>query len=134
MDDATLTSGSFDDYVIVESDSVTITKPLEHPLFPRSGGSPGFLALLDELRSLHVSKSADYGTETDPLANIRQGAKFVNIEPWRACMVRIADKVQRLKTFCRTGRLAHEGVRDTLMDMAAYNLLAIELLDESTRA
>ena len=89
-----------------------------------------FLDLLDEMRRLHESKSADYGSETDPLANIRQGAEFVGIEPWRGCMVRIADKVQRLKTFCRTGRLVHEGVRDTLLDLSAYSLLAIVLFDE----
>ena len=92
--------------------------------------SQRFLDLLDEMRLLHESKSADYGSETDPLANIRQGAEFVGIEAWRGCMVRIADKVQRLKTFCRTGRLVHEGVRDTLLDLSAYSLLAIVLFDE----
>ena len=92
--------------------------------------SQRFLDLLDEMRRLHKSKSQDYGSETDPLANIRQGAEFVGIEPWRGCMVRIADKVQRLKTFCRTGRLVHEGVRDTLLDLSAYSLLAIVLFDE----
>jgi hypothetical protein len=92
--------------------------------------SQRFLDLLDEMRRLHESKSQDYGSETDPLANIRQGAEFVGIEPWRGCMVRIADKVQRLKTYCRTGRLVHEGVRDTLLDLSAYSLLAIVLFDE----
>jgi hypothetical protein len=92
--------------------------------------SQRFLDLLDEMRRLHESKSKDYGSETDPLANIRQGAEFVGIEPWRGCMVRIADKVQRLKTYCRTGRLVHEGVRDTLLDLSAYSLLAIVLFDE----
>jgi hypothetical protein len=93
-------------------------------------GSLPFLELLEELRHLHLSKSQDYGSESDPLANIRQGAEFVGIEPWRACLVRVADKVQRLKTYCRTGRLVHEGVRDTLLDLAAYSLLAIVLFDE----
>jgi len=93
-------------------------------------GSLPFLDLLEELRTLHLSKSQDYGSENDPLANIRQGAEFVGIEPWRGCMVRVADKVQRLKTYCRTGRLVHEGVRDTLLDLAAYSLLAIVLFDE----
>jgi hypothetical protein len=93
-------------------------------------GSLPFLDLLEELRTLHLSKSQDYGSESDPLANIRQGAEFVGIEPWRGCMVRVADKVQRLKTYCRTGRLVHEGVRDTLLDLAAYSLLAIVLFDE----
>jgi hypothetical protein len=101
--------------------------------FQRSSEQPGslpFLELLEELRSLHLSKSQDYGSQSDPLANIRQGAEFVGIEAWRGCMVRVADKVQRLKTFCRTGRLVHEGVRDTLLDLAAYSLLAIVLFDE----
>ena len=92
--------------------------------------SVAFLELLQEMRRLHESKSADYGSEDDPLANIRQGADFVNIEAWRGCMVRIADKVQRLRTYCRTGRLVHEGVRDTLLDLSAYSLLAIVLFDE----
>lgn len=96
----------------------------------RHPSSEAFVALLGEMQRLHESKSADYGSEDDPLANIRQGADFVNIEPWRGCMVRIADKVQRLRTFCRTGRLVHEGVRDTLLDLAAYSLLAIVLFDE----
>jgi hypothetical protein len=93
-------------------------------------GSLPFLELLEEVRQLHLSKSQDYGSESDPLANIRQGAEFVGIEPWRACLVRVADKVQRLKTYCRTGRLVHEGVRDTLLDLSAYSLLAIVLFDE----
>ena len=84
--------------------------------------------------TLHLSKSQDYGSESDPLANIRQGAEFVGIEPWRGCMVRVADKVQRLRTFCRNGRLVHEGVRDTLLDLAAYSLLAVVLFDEGRDA
>ena len=97
-------------------------------------GSLPFLELLEEVRQLHLSKSQDYGSESDPLANIRSGADFVNIEPWRGCLVRVADKVQRLKTYCRTGRLVHEGVRDTLLDLAAYSLLAIVLFDEGKNA
>lgn len=97
-------------------------------------GSLPFLDLLEELRTLHLSKSQDYGSESDPLANIRQGAEFVGIEAWRGCMVRVADKVQRLRTYCRTGRLVHEGVRDTLLDLAAYSLLAIVLFDEGAKS
>lgn len=95
--------------------------------------SVAFLELLAEMKALHETKSLDYGSEDDPLANIRTGADFVNIEAWRGCMVRIADKVQRLRTYCRTGRLVHEGVRDTLLDLSAYSLLAIVLFDEGQR-
>jgi len=100
---------------------------------PQHPSSKAFVALLQEMQRLHESKSADYGSEDDPLANVRSGADFVNIEPWRGCMVRIADKVQRLRTYCRTGRLVHEGVRDTLLDLSAYSLLAIVLFDEGQK-
>ena len=83
---------------------------------------------------MHVSKSADYGSERDPLANIRHGAEFVGISAWKAALVRIADKIQRLRTYCRTGRLVHEGVRDTLIDCASYCLLAAVLHDEERDA
>jgi len=89
--------------------------------------SQAFYDLLNQIRDLHASKSRDYGSEHDPLANIRNGAEFVGIEPWRAAMVRLSDKVTRLATFNRTGSLHYEGVEDTLLDLASYSLLALVL-------
>ena len=125
-----------DDYPVMadpEDESEDTADPLHERLAPHKS-SRRFLELLDEMQQLHASKSRDYGSEEDPLANIRHGAELVDIEPWRGCMVRIADKVQRLRTYCRTGRLVHEGVRDTLMDLAAYSLLAIVLHEETQDA
>ena len=34
-------------------------------------GDPRFLAILDELKATHQKKSADYGTNSDFLANVR---------------------------------------------------------------
>lgn len=96
--------------------------------------SAAFMAALEEVRQMHLAKSRDYGSETDPLANIRNGAAFVGIEPWRGCMVRLSDKVTRLATFNRTGTLTHEGVEDTLLDLAAYSLLALVLYREQSDA
>ena len=124
-----------EDMVLPEDIAVTESLPCcKRAEVPSHPSSRAFLDLLDEMRRLHESKSADYGSQTDPLANIRQGAEFVNIEHWRGCMVRIADKVQRLRTYCQTGRLVHEGVRDTLLDLSAYSLLAIVLFDEQNDA
>jgi hypothetical protein len=94
--------------------------------------SQKYLDLLDTLRELHLSKSSDYGcpSGTDPLANIRNGAKFVGIPAFKAAMVRLSDKVTRLKTFNATGRLHFEGVEDTLLDLASYSLLALVLYRE----
>lgn len=94
--------------------------------------SQKYLDLLDTLRDLHLSKSSDYGcpSGTDPLANIRNGATFVGIPAFKAAMVRLSDKVTRLKTFNATGKLRFEGVEDTLLDLASYSLLALVLYRE----
>jgi hypothetical protein len=94
--------------------------------------SQAFLDLLDTIRELHLSKSSDYGcpSGTDPLANIRNGAKFVGIPAFKAAMVRLSDKVTRLATFNATGKLRFEGVEDTLLDLASYSLLALVLYRE----
>ena len=97
--------------------------------------SQRFYDLCDSLKAMHASKSQDYGcpSGTDPLANIRAGAEFVGIQHWKGAMVRLSDKVTRLATFNATGRLGHEGVEDTLLDLASYSLLALLLYQEEQR-
>ena len=92
---------------------------------PTHPTSQAFYDLCDGLKETHRKKSSDYGSPDDPLANIRNGAKFVGIEPWRAAMVRLSDKVTRLETYCRTGSLTYESFEDTLIDLASYSLLTL---------
>lgn len=92
--------------------------------------SQAFFDLCDRVKEMHANKSRDYGSEHDPLANIRNGAEFVGIEPWKGAMVRLSDKVTRLATYNRTGTLTFEGVEDTLLDLASYSLLALLLYRE----
>jgi len=87
--------------------------------------SQAFFDLCDELKEIHRTKSIGYGSPDDPLANIRNGAHFVGIEPWRAAMVRLSDKVTRLQTYCRTGSLPLESFEDNCVDLASYALLTL---------
>lgn len=95
--------------------------------------SMAFFDLCERLKQMHASKSSDYGCPSgkDPLLNIRNGAAFVGILPWQGAMVRLSDKVTRLATFNKTGKLGHEGVEDTLLDLASYSLLALLLYRET---
>ena len=52
------------------------------------------------------------------------------IAPWIGVAIRMNDKVTRLQSFAKNGVLANEGVVDNLMDLAAYALIAIVLLEE----
>lgn len=96
--------------------------------------SQAFYDLCDRMKEMHAKKSYDYGSAHDPLANIRNGAEFVGIEPWKGAMVRLSDKVTRLATYNRTGSLHFEGVEDTLLDLASYALLALVLYREECDA
>lgn len=94
------------------------------------GGDPRFLALLDEMRAMHLAKSADYGRRgVDPLANLRASQEF-GIPSWVGAMLRANDKVTRIKSFILNGELKNESVEDSLKDLAAYALLALVLFRE----
>jgi hypothetical protein len=90
-------------------------------------GSLAFMEVMEEIKAIHIRKSQDYGEPTDPLANVKAGAELVGIEPWRGCIVRMADKMQRIRTYCREGALANEGFEDALLDLASYAAIALVL-------
>lgn len=96
-------------------------------------GSLAFMEIIEEIRQTHLKKSQDYGDPSDPLANVRSGAEMVGIEPWRGCLIRVADKVQRIKTFCHEGKLANEGFEDALLDLASYAIIALVMFREEKK-
>ena len=90
-------------------------------------GSREFLDVLDELKQLHLRKTMDYGVDEDALSNIRSSADVVNMPAWAGCILRISDKMHRLKAFFRRGRCEFDGVEDTLKDIACYAAIALVL-------
>jgi hypothetical protein len=94
-------------------------------------GSREFLAVLDELRTLHLRKTLDYGVDEDALSNIRQSSDVVNMPAWAGCILRISDKMHRLKAYFRRGKCEFDGVEDTLKDIACYAAIALVLHRES---
>lgn len=115
-------------------EDLLISLPSAQPdVVAQKRGDPRFHLLLEQMALLHARKAADYGTDADLFANIRASAEF-GVEPWRGTLVRLNDKVTRLKTFAVKGTLANEGVEDTLMDLAAYSLIALILFREAQGA
>lgn len=96
-------------------------------------GDPRYHALLDRMRAMHEAKSADYGLGHDPLYNLR-ASQELGIPPWVGVVLRMNDKMSRLKAFCQHGQLKCESVEDSLLDIAAYALLATILLSEQQEA
>lgn len=92
-------------------------------------GDPRFHALLKEIGDLHDKKQEDYGVETDPFANVRASEDF-GVDSWVGALVRLNDKVTRLKHFAQKKTLANESAEDSMMDIAVYALIALILYRE----
>ena len=97
-------------------------------------GSPKFHKVLDNLRAIHEQKSSDYGDTNDPLANVRRGAELIGVEHWKGCLVRIADKLQRIKKYCNGGELTNESLVDSLDDLASYAVIMRAMYEETKSA
>jgi hypothetical protein len=91
-------------------------------------GSPEYLALLDEMKSLHIRKNAGYAGvgNVDPWANFRMSEGF-GVDTLRGVLVRLSDKYIRVQNLLRdpNNEQVGESIDDTLMDLSAYALIAI---------
>ncbi len=77
---------------------------------------------------LHVSREQ---WETFFRKNADYGDSFAEHGPV-GVLIRMGDKLKRLTSIERTGinLVDDEGMRDTLMDLATYSIMAVMLLDE----
>ena len=74
--------------------------------------------LCEQARGLMKLKNTDYATSADPLRNFRTFEEL-------GILVRMSDKLARLRTFCENKQLAvkSESVRDTILDVVNYAVL-----------
>jgi len=89
-----------------------------------------FEKVLEEMRQLQARKRKDYGSETDPLANIRSGSQFAGVSDWVGCLMRANDKMFRLSAAAKGSTLNNEGIEDSLLDLAIYAVHALTLYRE----
>ena len=82
-----------------------------------------------EIQALHQKKGADYGTSDDPFANLRAAEAF-GIPNYIGVLIRMEDKMRRLRTFAQKGQLANESVEDAFLDLANYAMLGLALYRE----
>jgi hypothetical protein len=106
--------------------AVTQPSPLRHPLSAR------FHQLLKEVGELHDRKQKDYGTAEDPFANVRGATEFGLPAPMGA-FIAMSDIMNRIKSFCKNGKLENESLDNALRDMAVYSLIALVLFEEESQ-
>jgi len=108
-----------------EVENTPRTKQL-HPASQR------FHEILRELGALHDKKQKDYGTDTDPFANVRGSTEW-GVPAWVGALVRANDKIKRLQSFARKGVLANESVQDSLRDLAVYAVISLVLYEQEAK-
>jgi len=88
--------------------------------------------LCDKARKIMEDKNHDYrGGSGDPFANFRGSTQF-GINPVVGILLRMQDKMMRIKTFCEKGQLKvkGEGVEDAILDLINYSVLMKGIIDE----
>ena len=84
-----------------------------------------FKEITDEMHDLYIKKNADYG---DSVTNTYKDFGLVSF------LVRMQDKLNRLKTLNKKeSQVKDESVRDTLVDLANYAILAVMEIDKEKR-
>lgn len=84
---------------------------------------------------MHDAKQADYGSDYDPFANIRDSEKL-GIPGWCGAILRNNDKQVRLQKAVRDTldkgkpNLKNEGVKDSLLDQAVYAIIAYVMYED----
>lgn len=98
-----------------------------HKLHP---DSERFVELMNDHIDLHLLKQQDYGDDDNPFANIRASEEF-GVPAWVGALIRMNDKMVRLKSMVRKGYLANESVEDSLRDLAVYATIALVLYEQA---
>ena len=80
-----------------------------------------FKVVVQELGDIYERKNHDYGNSFS-----RTFAEFGPI----AAVVRMNDKMERLKMLCRGEALVNESLRDTAIDLANYAIMLVMELDK----
>lgn len=83
-------------------------------------------AICHELNDLYLNKNADYGDSYH---------ETYRDEGWAAFRIRLTDKLNRFRTLTRDpANVKYESIRDTLLDLANYAILAIMELDRDSES
>lgn len=97
----------------------------------------------DELIALHKEicyksctlmqkKSEDYATGSDPFANFKRGEILGFATAEEGLMLRVVDKISRISTFLKQGKLTveNESVNDSIMDIINYMVLLQGIIED----
>lgn len=101
----------------------------------RHPSSQKYVDILQAAIELHDQKQKDYGSASDPFANVRSSADF-GMPAWVGCMVRANDKMKRVQKAAKqvlageNVSMQNESVEDSFLDLLVYAGIGLVLFRE----
>lgn len=93
-------------------------------------GDPRVNQLFAQAIDLYNRKNHDYAENADPMSNFRKSEIF-GVPSRLGVLIRINDKISRLSQITKKqAKVPGETVKDTLLDVANYALIAAVLYEE----
>jgi hypothetical protein len=89
--------------------------------------------LMDEALTIVERKRHDYSGGEDPFRNFRATTAVAGVETWRGVLVRLADKLSRIRSIMDAGgvrAVENETLRDTICDAINYVCILGCLIEE----
>jgi hypothetical protein len=91
-------------------------------------GVPGFTETLEKMQEIHLSKNADYATGASKnhffnFDTTRQIISLFHDDRDKVFVWPIANKLSRLASLLKSGKVNNESVEDSLIDIANYVIL-----------
>jgi hypothetical protein len=85
--------------------------------------------------NLMKAKRVDYSGHEDPFGNFRM-SEFVGVEPWRGCLIRMMDKLSRIRHIMENNdtKVSDESLFDTFLDVINYTCILAGLCEEERDA
>ena len=83
-----------------------------------------FDVTIEKCKGIMLAKNNDYSHGEDPFVNFR-ASEILGVPIEKGILVRVLDKIQRIRTFSDTGKLAvsNESVDDAIDDIINYMIL-----------
>ena len=85
-------------------------------------GSSEWLGVLEELRTLHLKKTNDYGSDQSAFANVEASA-LCGVEPWRRALCDASDCLVRMQQFAVGSK--DVDTDNALLDLANWAMICL---------
>ena len=85
-------------------------------------GSAEWLGVLEELRALHLEKTADYGSSVSAFANV-EASSLCGVEPWRRALCDASDCLVRMQNYAVGSK--NVNTDNALLDLANWAMICL---------